>query len=155
MRGFPTALLCLLLAAAFLPSDCEARAVDQHYAPVKGEKVAAYHTGDRVRGVAAWYGGARHVTTSSGERFDSSLMTAAHRTLPFGTRVKVTNRSNGRSVVVKVNDRGPMTARFCIDLSRGAAARIGMLHAGTAQVEMEVLELPSWYEGRRAKKRGK
>jgi len=151
MRAFLFGLLCVLFTAAALPSASEAGPRNQHYTPLKGEKVATFRRGDRIRGVAAWYGGSRHVMTSSGEPFRDELLTAAHRTLPLGSRVRVTNRSSGRSVVVKINDRGPMTARFCIDLSRGAAAKIGMIHSGIAQVEVEVLELPSWYDGSRRK----
>ena len=144
MRKFLVILLCALFC---LPAAASAasRPTSQHYTPVRGEKVVAYHKGSRINGTAAWYGGAKHVRTSSGERFADSGMTAAHRTMPFGTKVKVMNRRNGRSVFVTINDRGPMTAKFCIDLSRGAAARIGMVQAGTAPVELEIVELPDWY----------
>ena len=75
--------------------------------------------------------------TASGERFNPSAMTAAHRTLRFGTRVRVTNSRNGRSVVVRINDRGPFVKGRSIDLSSGAARAIGM--GSSAQVRMEVL----------------
>ena len=88
--------------------------------------------------VASYYGkelaGRR---TASGERFNPSAMTAAHRTLRFGTRVRVTNSRNGRSVVVRINDRGPFVKGRSIDLSSGAARAIGM--GSSAQVRMEVL----------------
>lgn len=77
--------------------------------------------------------------TASGARFNPSAMTAAHRTLPFGTRVRVTNRANGRSVVVTINDRGPFVGGRIIDLSRGAAQAISMTGAGVAPVSLEVL----------------
>lgn len=77
--------------------------------------------------------------TASGARFNPSAMTAAHRTLPFGTRVRVTNRANGRSVVVTINDRGPFVGGRIIDLSRGAAQAISMTGAGVASVSLEVL----------------
>jgi rare lipoprotein A len=93
-----------------------------------------------MRGQASWYGARFHGRkTASGERFDMRGLTAAHRALPFGTRVKVTNVANGRSVVVRINDRGPWSRRRIIDLSRAAAERIGMITSGVAQVIVEVL----------------
>ena len=86
-------------------------------------------------GLASWYGerfqGRR---TASGERFDLHQFTAAHRTLPFGTRVRVHNLDNGREVVVRINDRGPFKGGRVIDLSRAAAAAIGIVQSGTARV---------------------
>lgn len=75
--------------------------------------------------------------TASGEKFRSSKRTAAHKTLPFGTKVKVTNLKNGRSVKVKINDRGPFVAGRIIDLSKKAARKIGMLEEGVASVEIK------------------
>lgn len=77
--------------------------------------------------------------TASGARFNPNGLTAAHRSLPFGTRVRVTNRHNGRSVIVVINDRGPFIAGRIIDLSRGAAQVIAMTGAGVAPVSIEVL----------------
>ena len=77
--------------------------------------------------------------TASGETFDPAKMTAAHRTLPLGTRLRVTNTTNGQSVVVRVNDRGPFAKRRVLDLSKGAAKSIGMLRSGTARVRIELL----------------
>jgi rare lipoprotein A len=77
--------------------------------------------------------------TASGARFNPNGLTAAHRSLPFGTRVRVTNRANGRSVVVTINDRGPFIRGRIIDLSRGAAQAINMTGAGVARVSLEVL----------------
>lgn len=77
--------------------------------------------------------------TASGEVFDPAKMTAAHRTLPLGSRVRVTHQRNGRSVVVRINDRGPFHGNRVIDLSEGAARRIGMVGAGRAQVGLELL----------------
>lgn len=91
-------------------------------------------------GVVSWYGGAFHGRpTASGERFDSRAMTMAHPTLPFGTRVRVTNLRNGRSVVVRVNDRGPYVGRRIADLSQAAAADIGMMRRGVARARIEVV----------------
>jgi rare lipoprotein A len=75
--------------------------------------------------------------TASGEKFNPSAMTAAHGTLPFGTRVRVTNSRNGRSIIVRINDRGPFVKGRAIDLSSGAARAIGM--ASTADVRIEVI----------------
>jgi rare lipoprotein A len=91
-------------------------------------------------GVASYYAhqhdGRR---TASGELFDMDEMTAAHRTLPFGTRVKVTNLRNGRSVVVRINDRGPFLKNRIIDLSYAAAQELHMLTRGTAKVQLDIL----------------
>jgi rare lipoprotein A len=94
------------------------------------------------RGYASWYGGKFHGRrTASGERFDKRRLTAAHRTLPFGTRVRVTNLANGRVVIVQINDRGPFGGRGgIIDLSEAAARRIGMIASGRVRVTVEVLE---------------
>ena len=91
-------------------------------------------------GMASWYGpGFAGRTTSNGEVFDPGQLTAAHRTLPFGTRVQVTNLENGSSIEVRINDRGPFKAGRVIDLSRAAAERIGMLASGVARVRVEVV----------------
>ena len=79
--------------------------------------------------------------TSSGERFAHHAMTAAHRTLPFGSLVKVTNLRNNKSVVVRITDRGPYSSRLSIDLSKGAAQKIGMLEAGIGHVSMELVRV--------------
>ena len=93
-----------------------------------------------VSGAASYYGKRFHGRrTANGERFNMNAMTAAHKSLPFGTKVRVTNRRNGKSVVVRINDRGPYHGGRIIDLSRAAAARIGMLKTGTASVKLDVL----------------
>lgn len=95
-------------------------------------------------GVVSWYGAAFHNRpTASGERFDLRAMTMAHRTLPFGTKVRVTNLRNGRSVVVRVNDRGPFVGQRIADLSQAAAAEIGMMRRGVAPARIEVVDA-SW-----------
>ncbi len=83
-----------------------------------------------------WHGG----KTASGERFNPNGLTAAHRTLKFGTRVKVTHLRTGRSVIVRINDRGPFTRGRIIDLARGAAIVIGLNRSGVARVEVVVLQ---------------
>ena len=91
-------------------------------------------------GAASYYGKRFHGRrTANGERFNMNSMTAAHKSLPFGTKVKVTNKRNGRSVVVRINDRGPYHGGRVIDLSRAAAAKIGMIGSGTAPVSIDVL----------------
>ncbi|MEB0079453.1 septal ring lytic transglycosylase RlpA family protein [Pseudomonas sp. CCI3.2] len=91
-------------------------------------------------GSASFYG-AKHQgkRTASGERFDQNSLTAAHRDLPFGTRLLVTNLDNNKTVEVRVNDRGPHTRGRLIDLSRKAAEQLGMLGAGVAQVRVQTL----------------
>ena len=96
--------------------------------------------GYRERGVASWYGRDFHgQPTSGGESYDMYALTAAHKSLPIPTWVEVTNLSNGKRVMVKVNDRGPFVDNRIIDLSYRAADDIGMLEAGTAQVEVRAL----------------
>jgi rare lipoprotein A len=93
-----------------------------------------------LRGMASWYGPGFHGRRSaSGERFNQNALTAAHRNLPFGTKVRVTNLNNGRSVVVRINDRGPFVGGRIIDLSAGAAKMLGMIQSGVAPVEVEVV----------------
>lgn len=90
-------------------------------------------------GVASYYADYFHGrSTASGQRFDTRSLTAAHRTLRFGTRVKVTNKRNGRSVEVVINDRGPFVRGRTIDLSKAAAREIGMLGSGVAPVHLEI-----------------
>lgn len=94
--------------------------------------------GYREKGTATWYGKHFHnQRTSSGEQYNMYAMTAAHRTLPLNAYVKVTNLKNGRSVVVRINDRGPFHSNRLIDLSYAAARGIGLLPAGVAQVALE------------------
>ena len=93
-----------------------------------------------VQGAASWYGpGFYGRTTANSERFSKGTLTAAHRTLPFGTKVRVTNLSNGRSVVVRINDRGPFKYHRVIDLAHGAASQLKMMQAGEVPVKLEIL----------------
>jgi rare lipoprotein A len=89
------------------------------------------------QGHASWY--ALRSRTASGEMMNPSALTAAHRSLPFGTRVLVENLSNGRSVVVRINDRGPFIKGRIIDISKAAASNLGMIGAGAARVKVSVL----------------
>jgi rare lipoprotein A len=91
-------------------------------------------------GMASYYGGAHDGRrTASGERFDMREMTAAHRSLPFGTQVRVTNLRNGRAVVVRINDRGPWKKGRVIDVSYAAGRKLGLIGPGTARVRLDVL----------------
>lgn len=94
----------------------------------------------RISGMASWYGPGFHGNRSaSGEVFNQNSLTAAHRSLPFGTQVRVTNLNNGRAVVVRINDRGPFSRGRVIDLSTGAAQVIGLTRSGVAPVSLEVM----------------
>ncbi|MAR07832.1 MAG: hypothetical protein CL862_12125 [Cyanobium sp. NAT70] len=94
-----------------------------------------------VNGAASWYGpGFYGNRTASGETFRPGTLTAAHRTLPFGTLVRVTNLTNGRSVIVRINDRGPHRQRRIIDLAHGAAQQLQMMQAGEVPVRLELIE---------------
>lgn len=106
--------------------------------PDRGE-----HSAISLSGIASWYGGSDGLdgaVTASGEIFNATSFTAAHPTLPFGSRVKVTYRVTGRSVVVRINDRGPFVPGRIIDLSRAAAAEIGLLAHGIGVVDLELLD---------------
>ncbi|KOY88080.1 hypothetical protein AD998_06225 [bacterium 336/3] len=92
------------------------------------------------KGMASYYGGKFHGRkTASGETFDTYKLTAAHRTLKFGTKVKVTNLKNNKSVIVRINDRGPFAHARIIDVSQAAAQELGMMLSGTAKVQIEVV----------------
>jgi len=106
-----------------------------------GSRAPATPASPATTGRASWYGDAHQgKKTASGEAYDMAKLTAAHRTLPLGTRVRVTNVANGRAVVVRINDRGPFVAGRIIDLSQAAARALGALGAGVVTVRLEVLE---------------
>jgi rare lipoprotein A len=116
----------------------------------KSYEVLPTSKGYKVRGKASWYGKKFHgYRTSNGETYDMYSMSAAHKTLPLPTYAKVTNLDNGKTVVVKINDRGPFHADRIIDLSYAAAAKLGILGKGTGNVEVHAidvaLELPKQY----------
>lgn len=98
-----------------------------------------------LEGIASYYADAYHgKKTSNGETFDMNDLTAAHRTFPFGTKVRVTNLENKQSVIVRINDRGPFKEERIIDLSLAAARELDLIKSGTARVKLEVLE---WGDG--------
>lgn len=108
----------------------------------------------RECGVASWYGTKFHArSTSSGERYNMLAMTAAHKSLPLPTYVEVTNLSNHKTIIVKVNDRGPFEANRIIDLSYVAAKKLGMLARGTANVEIKALDPNVYWAEQRSKTR--
>ena len=108
--------------------------------------------GDVTTGKAAWYGKKFNGRkTASGQRFNSASLTAASNTLPFGTLVKITNLKNKKSVTVRINDRGPQQADRIIDVTRAAAARLGMLKSGVAEVEIRVVGMAKGKAMSRAK----
>lgn len=93
-----------------------------------------------LRGIASYYGpGFQGKKTASGERFDMNDLTAAHKTLPFNTKVRVTNVENNKSVIVRINDRGPFKKGRVIDLSQAAAKKIGLIITGAAKVKLEII----------------
>lgn len=123
--GLAVPLLLLLLA-----SGCSAHRFDRP------------QTGSVQRGIASWYGEPFHGRkTASGETYDMHGLSAAHRDLPLGTRVEVTNLENGRRVELVINDRGPFVRGRVLDLSYGAAKRLDTVQAGLAKVEIRVLEM--------------
>ncbi|MGB3509978.1 MAG: septal ring lytic transglycosylase RlpA family protein [Microcoleaceae cyanobacterium] len=105
------------------------------------QKIAVGPVTFQFQGGASWYGPGFHGNLSaSGERFNQYAMTAAHKTLPFGTKVRVTNLNNGRSAVVRINDRGPFIRGRVIDVSAAAARVLGMINSGVAPVKVEVID---------------
>lgn len=108
---------------------------------VTSDETGNYQTGEEFVGYASYYSvsfeGKR---TACGEIFDNSKFTAAHKTLPFGTRCEVTNLENGRKTIVRINDRGPFIRGRIIDLSRAAAEELDMIESGVVKVSVRVLE---------------
>jgi rare lipoprotein A len=103
-----------------------------------------YHDGETEKGDASWYGpNFQGKTTANGETFDQNQLTAAHRHLPFNTIVRVTNLTNGKSVEVRINDRGPYDDGRIIDVSSAAADILDMKKAGVVPVEIEIIQLGS------------
>jgi rare lipoprotein A len=142
------ALAATLAACAQSPSVTNQTALQAAY---RQKSVALAHTHRQLTtrtrvpgkegtsyGLASFYGEGSE--TASGEKFDPKGLTAAHPTLPFGTRLRVTNVSNGRSVIVRINDRGPFVAGRTVDVSSSAAERIGIVERGVAKVKLDVVQ---------------
>jgi rare lipoprotein A len=134
-------LLLLVLLLLLLTWGCAS--------PGRERPVSATDHGERggkriERGFASWYGDEFHGRpTASGEIFDMHGISAAHRTLPFGTVVEVTNLNNGRRLDVRINDRGPFVRGRILDLSKAAAAQLDMVVAGIARVELRIVDRPA------------
>ena len=142
-----SAILALVLAMLFLLAGCGSKepsirthgpGVDEPYV-VNGKKYYPLLSaeGFEQEGIASWYGPGFHgKSTSSGEIFNQNAMTAAHTILPFQSEIEVTNLRNGRSIVVRINDRGPFTDSRIIDLSKAAATKLDIIGTGTARVRL-------------------
>jgi rare lipoprotein A len=125
----------LALATVLWLGGCATQAPPTLSTPDTGEPAAVLDAREIERGQASWYGEPFHGRrTASGEIFNMNALTAAHKTLPFGTRVRVRNLATGQDVLVRINDRGPHVRGRIIDLSRAAAAQVGLLRSGTASV---------------------
>jgi len=134
--------IALLAAGAVLVAGCgpglpRFTSRERPEPPVRGEPPAA----SQMAGVASYYADEFNGRpTASGEVYNMDELTAAHRTLPFGTKVRVTSVDTGRSVIVRINDRGPFKDDRVIDLSLGAAKQLGLIAAGTGRVVLQILE---------------
>jgi len=135
-------LLLFIIPVLF---SCAKKSVESGAPPESGGFVGEGYT---QIGIASWYGIEEHNRhAANGERFSKYAYTAAHKSLPMGTVVRVTNLENGRDVLVKINDRGPFVRGRIIDLSYAAAKSVGMLRAGTVKVKVEVVSTPSTRDG--------
>lgn len=142
MRVFSALLMPLLLTVSAAAQDAEITDTEISEAGMGDAAIVEIDQETEIGGgMASYYGnelaGNR---TASGERFNPSQLTAAHRSLPFGSRVRVTNISNGDSVIVRINDRGPFSHGRIIDVSHAAAREIGMHRSGTARVKLALLD---------------
>lgn len=138
IRGF--CVLSMVTVMALIPACQQMYVRKQHHAPT--EAVEKNSETYKAEGIASWYGPGFHGRrTASGKRFNTQKLTAAHRTLPFGTKVLVTNLSNDKTVELEINDRGPVKrTRRLIDLSKAAAKKLGFVSAGVTKVRVEVIE---------------
>lgn len=104
---------------------------------------AAPNVGSVFNGTTSFYGKQHHgLKTASGERFNMNTLTAAHRSLPLGCKIRVTNQSNGKSVVLKINDRGPFHGNRILDVSQAAAKQLDFMKQGIAKVDIEIISIP-------------
>jgi rare lipoprotein A len=140
-HGLMIAFLVIGLGAAQGPNNSEASSAPDKTAQIKPEIQKQAKSQPYQVGTASWYGeDFEGKTTASGEDYDMYDMTAAHPTLPLGSYVRVTNLHNGRAVVVKVNDRGPIVEGRIIDLSYGAAQALQFQHRGLQRVRIDVVK---------------
>ncbi len=136
------ALQTLLVVGVVVVSGCVGSY--PRFRSAAGATPSSVGTGTVMEGIASYYADDFHgLKTANGETYDMHAMTAAHRTLPFNTWLKVTNQENGKSVTVRVNDRGPFKDDRVIDLSLAAAEKLGIMVNGTARVTLEVIKLGS------------
>jgi rare lipoprotein A len=134
----PVVFAVLLVWGALQLGGCSRKRVQA----ANPAQTPAIPSGEETTGYASWYGHPYHGRrTSNGETYDMNTMTAAHRTLPFDTVVKVSNLSNGKEATVRINDRGPFVKDRIIDLSYLAARQIDMVGPGTARVKLEILKV--------------
>jgi rare lipoprotein A len=147
LRWFAIAATAAMLAACAQPGMVTDQSASSagHRQATAGKKTSAQvasrrapETKDSSYGLASFY--SYDPQTASGEKFDKNELTAAHRTLPFGTKVRVTNVATGQSVTVRVNDRGPFVNGRVVDVSHGAADKLGITGQGVAKVKLEVVE---------------
>jgi rare lipoprotein A len=111
--------------------------------PARAFAPTRYHDNETQHGRASWYGKEQGHQTASGERFNPRALTAAHRHLPFGTIIRVTNCNNGRSVELRINDRGPWKGGRILDVTSAAADILDMKKAGIVPVDIQIIELGS------------
>jgi rare lipoprotein A len=139
---FPIVAAVLLAAGFFLTSARTGISVHAEQTVSDAAKAQTVHHQHWFQfGRASWYGHAlQGLPTANGEAYDMNAMTCAHRTLPLGSLVRVTNLRNHRSLVVRVNDRGPMIESRVVDLSYGAAKRLGFSHRGTVRVRLDLID---------------
>ncbi len=125
-----------------LLTDTTVVEIPVHTPPQPSQAAVGSLIRSQIQGIASWYGPGFHGRRSAnGEIYNQNALTAAHRSLPFGTQVQVTNLNNNRSVVVRINDRGPFIRGRVIDLSAAAARTIGITQTGVAPVRIDVLDL--------------
>ncbi len=134
-----------LIGCSSTPRFVENDKITTEKKPIQTQSPTNKNTNEKIllalEGIASYYAHDFHgKKTSNGEIFDMNAITAAHRTFPFGTKVRVTNLENNKKVVVRVNDRGPFKEGRIIDLSLGAAKEIELIKSGTVRVRLEVLE---------------
>jgi rare lipoprotein A (peptidoglycan hydrolase) len=140
MRNMVTG--CAAAALLALSAGSEAP-IPAHFELMKSMRVAPALVSEV--GLASWYGSEIAGTTANGEEFDASQLTAAHRTLPLNSKIKVTNLRNGRAVILRVNDRGPNITGRLLDVSLAAAQRLGFTSSGKARVRVTVVGYPKGY----------
>ncbi len=152
-RSVPARVLAAAFVWALLPPPSVPAQGGPEPAPTERAEEAGVY---RETGLASWYGGKfQGRPTASGEIFDTERMTAAHKSLPFGTMVTVTDLVTGRSAVVRINDRGPFVEGRIIDLSRAAAREIGLLERGVGRVRIEAAGRTGLTSGRTTAGQGK